>query len=312
MASIFGRGLILPLTNKSGGALAKGDVVVVDSANNDAVTTTTTGSTTLPVGVVVEENGIASNAVGRVQFGGYVALVTVNASVTRGHYAFTHTVAKQATGSAARAVGAFGMFTTGGTTPAALLFSITDASTGAGGIAPSIVDAKGDLIAATAADTVARLAVGSDQGVLIADSSQSTGLAWRAGAWTTYTPTLSASPTPPTIGNGTLTGRWRYLDDKTIAVEISFVFGSTSAAGSGTWNFALPATAAGDTAFGAWILDNGTGYYSASGVITAAFSLGVVIFAVADTAGARNLTHNVPITPANGDRFVTAGIYRAA
>lgn len=42
----------------------------------------------------------------------------------------------------------------------------------------SIVDAKGDLIAATAADTPARLAVGTNGQVLTADSTAATGLAW--------------------------------------------------------------------------------------------------------------------------------------
>ena len=46
------------------------------------------------------------------------------------------------------------------------------------GIQATIVDAKGDLIAATAADTVARLAVGSNGQKLKADSGQSSGLAW--------------------------------------------------------------------------------------------------------------------------------------
>jgi hypothetical protein len=41
-----------------------------------------------------------------------------------------------------------------------------------------IVDAKGDLIAATAADTPARLAVGTNGQVLIADSAEATGLKW--------------------------------------------------------------------------------------------------------------------------------------
>jgi hypothetical protein len=40
------------------------------------------------------------------------------------------------------------------------------------------IDAKGDLIAGTAADTFARLAVGTDGQVLKADSTASTGLAW--------------------------------------------------------------------------------------------------------------------------------------
>lgn len=42
----------------------------------------------------------------------------------------------------------------------------------------TIVDAKGDLIAATAADTPARLAVGTNGQVLTADSTAATGLAW--------------------------------------------------------------------------------------------------------------------------------------
>jgi hypothetical protein len=50
----------------------------------------------------------------------------------------------------------------------------------------TIVDAKGDLIAATAADTPARLAVGTNGQVLTADSTASTGIKWA-------TPTAAAS-----------------------------------------------------------------------------------------------------------------------
>lgn len=46
----------------------------------------------------------------------------------------------------------------------------------------AIVDAKGDLIAATAADTPARLAVGTNGQVLTADSTAATGLAWATAA----------------------------------------------------------------------------------------------------------------------------------
>jgi hypothetical protein len=45
-------------------------------------------------------------------------------------------------------------------------------------IAKTIVDAKGDIIAATAADTVSRLAVGANDTVLTADSTQATGIKW--------------------------------------------------------------------------------------------------------------------------------------
>jgi hypothetical protein len=49
-------------------------------------------------------------------------------------------------------------------------------------VAKTIVDAKGDIIAATAADTVSRLAVGANDTVLTADSSTATGLKWAAAA----------------------------------------------------------------------------------------------------------------------------------
>jgi hypothetical protein len=44
------------------------------------------------------------------------------------------------------------------------------------------IDAKGDLVPGTGADTFARLAVGANGTVLTADSAEATGLKWAAGA----------------------------------------------------------------------------------------------------------------------------------
>ena len=54
-------------------------------------------------------------------------------------------------------------------------------STGSGGILSSIVDVKGDLIVATADNTVGRVPVGSNNKFITADSSESTGLKWVNG-----------------------------------------------------------------------------------------------------------------------------------
>jgi hypothetical protein len=70
----------------------------------------------------------------------------------------------------------------------------------------AIVDAKGDLIAATANDTPARLAVGSNFAFLQADSAESTGIKWNLDTFTSYTPTLTA--TAGTITSSTVTGSY--------------------------------------------------------------------------------------------------------
>jgi hypothetical protein len=57
-----------------------------------------------------------------------------------------------------------------------------DYITSGSAINPNVVDAKGDIIAASAADTVARLAVGANDTVLTADSSEATGLKWATPA----------------------------------------------------------------------------------------------------------------------------------
>lgn len=57
-----------------------------------------------------------------------------------------------------------------------------DVPTNAAAVLDTLVDAKGDILTASANDTPARLAVGTNDYGLVADSTQSTGLNWKAVA----------------------------------------------------------------------------------------------------------------------------------
>ena len=75
-----------------------------------------------------------------------------------------------------------------------------------GGIQPTLLTAKGDLISATAASTVARLAVGSDSQILVADSTAATGLKWATPAsGTTFAGVSVYNSANQSIANNTAT-----------------------------------------------------------------------------------------------------------
>ena len=65
-------------------------------------------------------------------------------------------------------------------------------------VSPSLIDAKGDLLAGTANDTVARLPVGTNGHVLTADSAQAAGVKWAA-----------VGSGPLYGGSGANTAKWR-------------------------------------------------------------------------------------------------------
>jgi len=81
----------------------------------------------------------------------------------------------------------------------------------ANAIQNAIVDAKGDLITATAADTPARLAVGTDGQYLTADSTTATGLKWSSASagGLTLLSTTTLSGTSTTISS--ISGSYKNL-----------------------------------------------------------------------------------------------------
>ena len=81
----------------------------------------------------------------------------------------------------------------------------------ANAIQNTIVDAKGDLITATAADTPARLAVGTNGQVLTADSTAATGLKWAAAAAGGMTSIASGSLTGGSLALTSISGTYKNL-----------------------------------------------------------------------------------------------------
>jgi len=292
-----------------------GDVVIVDTTNDGAFTTTTSGQSQKSVGVAQET--IANNGTGRVLVAGYAALVNVPASVTRGHYIETHTVAKQATGNSTRRAGSFGQFLTGGTTPTAWLWGFPDnaGATGETVATSTIWDAKGDLAAGTGADAGAKLTVGSNGKLLSANSAQSTGLEWidpTDGVIGTFTPTWTGSGSNPSLGDGTLTGHYQKISSKLYWFSIMLVYGTTSTAGTGFYIFGnLPFTVKSTTPVeqivAANVRDSGTTRFACTAVLNAG-STSVNQVTVGDATGARQFSGTVPITLTSGDSCSITGI----
>jgi hypothetical protein len=82
-----------------------------------------------------------------------------------------------------------------------------------GGIQPTLLTAKGDLISATAASTVARLAVGSNDQILVADSTASTGLKWAtpASGGLTVIDTSTVANTATTLTISSIPATYKHL-----------------------------------------------------------------------------------------------------
>ena len=96
---------------------------------------------------------------------------------------------------------------TGGGTSGTVTLALDSAAV----IAPTIVDAKGDIIAATAADTVARLAVGTNGQVLTAASGEATGLQWATPVSGSMTSIASGSLSGASVSITSISGSYKDL-----------------------------------------------------------------------------------------------------
>jgi len=120
------------------------------------------------------------------------------------------------------------------------------------GISPTLLDAKGDLISASAADTPARLAVGTNGQLLTADSTASTGLAWT---------TISAGGMTE-LASGSLSGN---------TTTISSISGSYKQLRIALFNYGVSNN---NVSFSWWVNGDNTGYYASSNTTSTANTVG--------------------------------------
>lgn len=138
------------------------------------------------------------------------------------------------------------------------------------------------------------------------DASVGTGLL----AWTSYTPTLTATTTNPTIGNSVWDAAYCKIG-KTVHVRIKLTLGSTFAVGSGAYVFSLPIAPKSGTEYPVSCV-----YVDASLSnvyrVTALISSGQINRSYYADGGGAVLGAAAPVVPANTDVYRYAFSYEVA
>jgi len=198
----------------------------------------------------------------------------------------------------------------------------------AAAIPADIVDAKGDLILGTAADTVGRLAAGADNEVPIYSSGQATGMkkskiadanvSDTAGilqsklafdAWAAWSPAWTATGTAPALGDGTLVGRFVVIG-KTVFFTILLTSGASTTYGTGDYRFSLPVTALSTAQINgvAYSVNAGVARYGAQPLLLTTTTVEMINNVHPGT----RVGQLVPFTFAVADQISVAGQYEAA
>jgi hypothetical protein len=183
------------------------------------------------------------------------------------------------------------------------------------------------LLVATAADTLARQGIGTNNHVLTAASGETNGLKWSAinnvslgdvGSWTSYTPVLTAS-TNPTLGAGSVQSGSYARIQNLIIYRFFILFGTSGVnAGAGNYQVSLPIAAAGVNQYyennvgqvGLFDLSANTMHFSNAWI--ADVNNVTLTYHATFNGALNNVTHLVPFAPAASDAFSGIVIYRAA
>lgn len=133
------------------------------------------------------------------------------------------------------------------------------------------------------------------------------------GAWVTYTPTWTGSGSNPSLGNGTLVGKYSKIG-RQVTIHINVIPGSTTTYGSGNYNWALPFTAANNGC--SWVLNAhllGTDRWMGQLIISPAATTAAPFFNLSTTNSRIDfMTPTRPETFANGSALRITGTYESA
>ena len=133
------------------------------------------------------------------------------------------------------------------------------------------------------------------------------------GAWTTWTPTLTATTTNPTLGSGSVQEGYYTVVNKLVVAHGYVAFGTSASAGSGDYRMSLPVTAARTAAANAgsvWLYDASTASgWSATAQIQTTTTAG---FNKSTSGATIVISNSNPFTWADNDQIRAMFIYEAA
>lgn len=132
-----------------------------------------------------------------------------------------------------------------------------------------------------------------------------------AQAWMSYNIGWTASPTAPSLNNGTVSARYSKIW-RTINFQAALVMGSTSTYGSGAWLFALPEQAA---SYGSNLGPTFQGFVFRSSTNTMIAIMGYLTTSTQMAfyvTGSGPLSNGTPFSFASGDQVHISGCYEAA
>lgn len=186
--------------------------------------------------------------------------------------------------------------------------TFTDLQTVAGGPVVALAGIQAITGAKSFSGTVGFSGTNSHSGSETFTGTVTLGTEPLTGAWSGYAVERrnGAGGAPLNTGNGTLTGRYKKIGDKTVLFRVLLSYGTTTNIGSTTYVFTLPFTPADNRQSGSVIL-----FHAGIHQARTWHGIGGTEIVLIDQAGTR-VDFNTPVAWASGDAITITGMYEAA